>query len=220
MAPDGHALLALHDQGADADARGRALLLAGLVADAGLAAQLPLGELSRRVWRLRRDFGLQPAADALCNCPHCGETLEFTLPAEFAPPAATTTAGGVAMVWADGEHWLRWPTLADIDARGLDPRRLGPAPWQQPEFVAQAAAALAAADPALATSIALDCPHCGQHFAEDFDACGFLWAELDAHARDLLQQVVQLARAFGWAEDAILGMSAARRAAYLAEIGQ
>lgn len=223
MAADGHTLLELGDRGADADAPARALLLAALVADPDAAPMLPLGELNRRIWRLRREFGLPPTAAAVCNCPQCGEVLEFSLPPDLAPPArretgAETPAGRITLGWQGRRYWLRQPTLADFADGGFDPMRLGAAPWQDPEFAAHAQAALAAADPALAIEIALDCPQCGEHFAEDFDACGFLWAELDDRARDLTQDVVRLAQAFGWGEAAILDMSAARRARYLAEL--
>jgi hypothetical protein len=43
----------------------------------------------------------------------------------------------------------------------------------------------------------------------------FLWTEIRARARRLLQEIDALARVYHWPEADILGMSDARRASYL-----
>lgn len=64
-------------------------------------------------------------------------------------------------------------------------------------------------------SIALLCPRCGLNQKSELDIAQFLWLEIRAATRVLLQEVHELARAYGWSEGAILEMSAARRGAYL-----
>ena len=71
------------------------------------------------------------------------------------------------------------------------------------------------ADPLTDVRIGLACVKCGHDWAVGFDPAAFLWTELDALARRLLDQVHRLAKAYRWAEADILAMTAARRAAYL-----
>jgi hypothetical protein len=59
------------------------------------------------------------------------------------------------------------------------------------------------------------CEACGHEGSAQLDAGELLWDEIDARAHALLGEVHQLARAYGWTESEILGLSAARRAAYL-----
>ena len=72
--------------------------------------------------------------------------------------------------------------------------------------------ALHEADPALALTFAMTCPECGAAFDQLFDPAAYLWAEIDDMSRDLLGQVILLARSFGWSEAAILAMPRAPRA--------
>ena len=70
------------------------------------------------------------------------------------------------------------------------------------------------AAPALSTLVA-PCPECGERATAVLDPGTLLWQAVDAHAPALLAEVAHLAAAFGWSQESVLAMSAARRAAYL-----
>jgi hypothetical protein len=53
----------------------------------------------------------------------------------------------------------------------------------------------------------------------DLDIGRFLWTEVRRAATRLLGDVHTLAAAYGWSEQAILDLSAGRRAAYLELVG-
>ena len=152
-------------------------------------------------------------------CPECGARLEFLLPADFAPPGGPAPET-VTVAWRGAAHALRLPRLGDFGPAGLDCTRLGAAPWDEPGFAAAAARALHEADPALALTFAMTCPECGAAFDQLFDPAAYLWAEIEDMSRDLLGQVILLARSFGWSEAAILAMPRARRALYLAGLAE
>jgi len=59
------------------------------------------------------------------------------------------------------------------------------------------------------------CPDCNDAFEARLDPPDFLWAEVDARARGLLDDVHTLANAYGWREVDILALSPPRRRAYL-----
>lgn len=66
--------------------------------------------------------------------------------------------------------------------------------------------------------IRIVCPDCASEWTVLFDAPSFFWSELQAEASHLLDDVHLLAAAYGWSEDAILGMTRARRAAYVKRV--
>lgn len=219
---DGAALLDLFERGQDAGARTRMEALAE-AAGADPRTQA-LGELDRRIWALRARW-LGSAGDpsgggiggaAVCDCPACGGRLEFTLPADFAPPPAR--ADTRAVIWQGQSYALRQPRLADIGPNGLDPQRLGDGPWQDPGFAGLAAQVLQEDDPALGLSFAITCPDCGRDLDQAFDPAGYFWVEIEQVARRLLHEITQLARAFGWSERDILALPPRRRAFYLAAV--
>jgi len=61
----------------------------------------------------------------------------------------------------------------------------------------------------------LDCPACGHHWSLGFDIASFLLGELQVWAYRLLQDVHRLARAYGWSESDIVGLSPTRRQLYV-----
>src|SRR5690606_9848178 len=100
-------------------------------------------------------------------------------------------------------------SAADPDGRAVEPGAL-------PGSVARAVSeAMAALDPQAELLLDLVCPECGHTWQSQLDIANVLWAEIRAQARRLLLEVDQLARAYGWTEDEILRLSAARRATYL-----
>ena len=75
---------------------------------------------------------------------------------------------------------------------------------------------ISAIDPQADTRVNLTCPECRNGWSEMFDIVSFFWAEIDAWARRILQDVNVLARAYGWRERDILALSPVRRQLYLA----
>ena len=83
------------------------------------------------------------------------------------------------------------------------------------DFVAAVGEKMSDADPMADIHLALNCPNCEYNWEAAFDIVAFLWREISAAARRLLREVHTLASAYGWTESEILGMSPARRRAYL-----
>ena len=67
-------------------------------------------------------------------------------------------------------------------------------------------------------TLALACPACDAWQSVHFDIASFLWAEIRHAAERLLDEVHEVAWAYGWSEGAILAMGAARRQAYLERV--
>ena len=70
-------------------------------------------------------------------------------------------------------------------------------------------------DPQAEVRFSMDCAVCHHHWSALFEVSRFVWTEINDLARNLLTDVVQLARAFGWSEADILEMSPQRRDFYL-----
>ncbi|MFD9335351.1 hypothetical protein ACFWBF_13225 [Streptomyces sp. NPDC060028] len=87
------------------------------------------------------------------------------------------------------------------------------------EVIAAVAAALPSVDPGADIRLDLTCALCGHAWAAPFDVPAHVWADVDACARGLLADVHVLARAYGWREEDILALSAARRRFYLEATG-
>jgi len=83
------------------------------------------------------------------------------------------------------------------------------------ETITKLAQRMAECDPQAEVLLDLCCPACDHSWQAPFDIVAFFWAELAAQAKRLLSEVHALARAYGWREAEILGMSARRRQFYL-----
>jgi hypothetical protein len=195
-------------------------------------AALPLGRRDARLLLLRGEAA-HAALVAMASCPACGETIEFSpaatqlLDAEPRVPEPLE-CDGFAVRWRapDSRDALAATVAADADAAQAIllgrcvVEATGPdgtvAARELPATVCDALdRAIAAADPLAEILIDLACPACGTTFVADLDVASFVWAELDASARELLNEVDVLARAYGWTEPEVLVLSASRRAAYL-----
>ena len=75
--------------------------------------------------------------------------------------------------------------------------------------------ALTTVDPQADLVVALACGDCGTAWEERLDVSAFLVARLAAMAARLIDEVHQLATAYGWTETTILGLSGRRRTQYL-----
>ena len=196
-------------------------------------AALPLGERDRRLLFLR-ELSFGDRLEGCCECPHCGATAQFELACSALRWGSCEPEEREVRV---GEYTLRVRPLDSIDvaaAAGAPDvaaaRRIllercviraqrngavvdaGALPDTASPAIAEAALA---ADPMAELMLDLACPACGHRWQPDLDIVHVLWAELEARAQRLLSEVHVLARAYGWREADILGMSPARRAAYL-----
>jgi hypothetical protein len=209
-------------------ARGVALLeRAGLVDDLDAGLDLPVGESAALAARLYADaFG--DVVDGLVACAECAMVLDVTVPLRALPAAhgdATT------VVAPDGrELRVRAPTTRDLLAAGdrADPARAllaacvsapGGAPASADELGDEALGLVdgAAEDLAGAAAIVVraTCPECGADVAASVDVGALLWDRVARAAGEALDEVAELAAAFGWSEADVLALTPLRRAAYL-----
>lgn len=200
----------------------------------GLAA-MSIGQRDGHLLDLREaNFGA--GASGVAECPGCGELLEWTLDLDEVRATGEDRSGETVGMTVDGyELSYRLPDSTDLaavvaggDVAGgqdtllrrcvLEARRNGERvdPASLPEVVVLGLAAeMEARDPRAETLLDFACPACGSRWQALFDVPAFLWAEIQARARRLLEEIVDLARAYGWSEADILAMSPARRRLYL-----
>lgn len=217
--PKGPAILELYEQGVAARPAERAALLCEASGGDVAAAVLSLGDVDRRIWALQRRLFDGPM-EATATCAECGAELEFELPAEFdLPPRPGSDS--VEVSHGGAVYVVRMPRLGDLGTGQLAVRALcTDAPWDDTAFVMAVETELEVADPGLRVSIALACHACAHTQTQVLDIAGFLWSSIEQAARRLVRDTARLAAAFGWSEDEILGMTARRRALYLAEIAR
>ena len=235
-APD---LLALWERGRARHAIDRSVLLAAWALpqiDAERIADLPLGEISASLLRLRAaTFGARIHAHA--DCERCAQRLELNFAThqllQPAPSAHEAVVAGMR---------VRLPCLRDlaaiaherdadraarallarcmlnVPADATDAADAADATELPSEIVREIEDALEAADPNADLAFDLHCEACGHTGTAQLDAGELLWDELDARARSLLGEVHLLASAYGWSEAEVLALSPARRAAYLSMV--
>lgn len=199
-------------------------------------AQAPLGQRDNALLALREVlFGRH--VEAIAPCPACNETLELTVDTD-----QIRGSGGSldeeGDVDTDGYHVrYRLPTSADLivatetsdDANSsrmlllqrciLSAHNGGQAveaTQMPPQLIEEVQKDMARLDPLADIRFALNCPQCGHGCELNFDIAAYLWDEIGDWAARLLREVHVLARAYGWSEQAILGLSARRRRSYLA----
>ncbi len=212
------------------------VLLADPGAEPARLASLPVGRRDAKLLELRnRLFG--PTLRAVGNCPGCGERLEIDTDAgALAPAPNAVDAGGLESIeiglWT---AQFRVPNSRDlaavegqldlVDARRSllasclvrptydgRPMETDSIPDELARAIGQRMAEL---DPLVAPEVVADCPACGHTWVASFNLASFAWTEVDAWARRTLHQVHELATAYSWTEEAVLALSAARRARYL-----
>jgi len=199
-------------------------------------ASLPLGRRDARLLALRlATFG--DALNSRANCPHCNEAVELeiacsalhspdllvherTLAAEgyqlrLRPLTSfdLAAAAGAADV-AEARQILLQRCVVEAHRNGVLVNA-----HELPEAISAAAAQAALElDPQAELLFELTCPACEHHWQATLDIAHILWKEVNARAQRLLMEVHLLARAYGWREADILGMSSARRNAYLERV--
>lgn len=238
--PDRTELLNVWERGADKPATLRALLLMSAICpenDSQALAHWNIGQRDHLLLDLRATlFG--PEVHCLTDCPHCGEPIEldFRIDDIRVPHG---TAGRTYHAAASGyDVQFRLPdstdllalegeTPANAERRLLERCVLGARTHDGDVEVASLPNAVRAvvsqgmseADPQAEVLLDVSCPACASVSPAPFDIVSHLWAELDAWARRMLREVDALARVYGWSEDEILRLSAARRRAYLDLVG-
>ncbi len=199
-------------------------------------AALSIGQRDARLLALReRTYG--PKLEGFVGCPKCSESLEFDVTVADLRAAAEPDAGEQSLELAgDGfELRFRLPDSRDLAAVlgcrdpatahdllvqrcVIEARREG-TPVAASELPTDIAAGLSRSisehDPQAEVLIDFRCPSCHHRWQALFDIVPFFWTELTAHTQRLLREVHALARAYGWREADILGMSARRRRFYL-----
>lgn len=203
-------------------------------------ATLSIGQRDARLLALREAlFGAE--MESVVNCPGCNERLELSFSttelrsgSESQPQAAE-----VSLNVAGYDLRLRLPNSRDVllagsladedESRGQLLRRCllsaecNEVPVEaddlSAEVVEAAAQELAEADPLADIRIKVLCPSCGHAWKAAFDIVEFLWAEVEARAGHILNEVHALASAYGWSERDILALSPRRRQFYLDMVG-
>ncbi|WP_338846083.1 hypothetical protein V8J88_20320 [Massilia sp. W12] len=242
MQLDAHSLLQLWEDGAALDLSMRKLLLLQSAWPLPAPLEWARQTCGRVDWHLLylRCQWFGAGFDAVTACPACEEQLESSFSAEqICPPGwqlAQLAQGAQVMPhdvmlqgqWQGQEWRMRAPQAADLPAAtGLDGVALLQACLppelahlaQQADWRAAAQEALLEADPLAEISIGLHCPACGHAWQRELEIGAWLWQDLTRWAHALLQQVHQLALAYGWSEHSILALSARRRALYLQMLG-
>jgi hypothetical protein len=222
---DAQSLIACWELGRRRHPLDRALLLYAAAApeeNPDSLADRPLGRRNAALLELRRSlFG--DALKSCVDCPECGERLEFTLSADVLLERAASHALTHAQL---GAMRLRLPTTRDLAsvaaeteetlaARKLLERLVDTLPVESGFSDEELTRALDAADPCLDLTLDLSCPACNHAWSAPFDVPAYLWEEIDARARRLLDEVHALARTYCWSEEQILALSEVRRRAYL-----
>ncbi len=236
-------LLRAWEKGARLHAVDRALLILSCACPEHEYETLASMSLGRRdeilIGVRRQSFG--DCIDAWTACPGCQERLELSLSCEslldklssqrIEDPGDSEAREHLALV-SGYELRLRPPDSRDaalaahcptVDAAaellfGRCVRLVssaGPASVLPADARRDAVERLAAIDPGAEIRLDLSCPGCGQTWKELFDIVCIMWSEVCARAQRLLHEVHELARAYGWSEQAILSLSPARRAQYL-----
>lgn len=218
--------------------RAMALLAAGCGLEEAEAAALGIPARDAALLALRqRSFG--DILQAFAHCQTCDERLEFAL--AVADIARQLDAAGASATTLRHDGWslqCRFATHADIASAAVeadlaDARqvllsrciRAARADGQSVPLTDLPSEVLVAADEHLVAMhdaaelvITLTCPACEARQDAAVDLGTFLWAEARHASHRLLNDVHELAWAYGWSEGAILRMSQPRRAAYLAMV--
>lgn len=235
-------ILALWEAGEPRHDVDRALLIAAAAypgIDWGTLTHLPVGRRDKLIILLQeRMFG--DTIPVTVQCPACQERLEFdTSASELLSCSPADDAGTVVELELDGYRVRVRPLdsadlttlrqgLSRADARVHLVGRTLLGAWHDGEpvaatalpetVIAAIAAMLAEVDPIADLSFGLTCPACSHGWTASFDITAYFWRALGAMARAMLEDVHLLATAYGWREDDVLAISAARRAFYLSRI--
>lgn len=169
-----------------------------------------------------------PRVECETDCPTCGERLDIELDADRLRAEPPDPSVGTVRRGRRTIH-VRPPDSRDIAAclGAGDPERElldrctdlgdGPIADEVREAVAREMAAL---DPGAEILLDAACPACDERWEVPLDVASLAFEDVTQIATRLLREVDQLARAYGWRERDVLGLSAERRRAYVALAAQ
>jgi hypothetical protein len=193
-------------------------------------AQVPIAERDRLLLELH-ELSFGPRLEMLGRCSECDAPFELSV------PVAELTASeidGRPLVWDEEErrYRLRPATttdllatleLDDVDSAAalLLSRCLDPSPHDSASPTSlMALEKFEQLHAPTELSCTVECPDCSHAELVDLDPARFVWVEVRRAAGRLLREIHELARAYGWSEHAILGMTGQRRHAYLELLGE
>lgn len=189
-------------------------------------AALSIGARDAQLIALReRMFGRELAMQA--RCPACGDELELAVTTDELRAGVSTGQAPFSFEYAGVTLVFRLPDSRDLAAAAqaddgaseLARRCLVRGEANDANAIEALAQAILDADPQAEVLIDLACPACAHIWQSTLDPGAFVWSELAAEARRLLQQVHVLASAYGWSEEAVLRLGPARRRVYLQMAG-
>jgi predicted RNA-binding Zn-ribbon protein involved in translation (DUF1610 family) len=233
-----HEVLRVWESGLDEHPIDRALTVLSAALPDVDRSELAAMSVGRRDGHLMdvREANFGSRVSGVAECPQCGELLQWDMDLDDVRSASSNHEEGTNRLVMDGHELLyRLPDSTDLAAIALggdvahgratlldrcvlEARKEGVQVevGSLPDVVISGLAAeMEAQDPQAETLLDFECPECGLRWRALFDVMTFLWTELQALARNLLNDVRDLARAYGWSEKDILGMSAVRRRYYL-----
>ncbi|MEH0830377.1 MULTISPECIES: hypothetical protein [unclassified Micromonospora] len=186
-----------------------------------------LGVRNQRMLALHRAVVGRPI-EAVVGCPGCNADNEFVVPVdEICALPGPSAEAAVRLKVGDSAVRFRLPMMADLEAlagssyaTGI--RRLAARTCLESDPPSLDAAGLTrlaqeweALDPAGSIRVDLSCAECTRAIAANVDPAEFVARDLDRTVEGLLRDVDVIARAYGWSEDAILGLAAERRRWYV-----
>jgi hypothetical protein len=198
-------------------------------------ARLSIGERDARLLTLR-EWTFGPQLPSFSDCAACGERLELSFKAADVRAVSEAEQGQQPELAIDRyEIGFRLPNSFDLIAAGgtsgvgsaravilnrcILSARHGDSEVSAgdlPESVVEAIASrMNELDPQADVQLVLKCPVCGNECSARFDVESFFWAEINAWAMRIINEIHVLASAYGWREADILNMSAWRRQCYL-----
>jgi hypothetical protein len=203
-------------------------------------AAFSIGQRNRRLLALREQIA-GPTLNCFVTCPQCATALEFSVQAaDICLVDLDETMAQVYDLSVEGIMLrFRLPNSRDlaaiVPASGVPTARamliqrcvqqaardgVSIALAEVPETVLTALAAqMIELDPQAELRFRPMCEACGHQWSALFDIASFVWTEVAAMAKRLLQEVHTLALAYGWREADILAMETIRRQFYLQMVG-
>jgi hypothetical protein len=181
-----------------------------------------------------KTFGMRLSCSVVC--PHCSENLQFEFETrQVLQPVEAEQADRVTFTMDDLTVAFRLPNSEDLmeamkatSAKEARRRLLTRCllqvqlhgndltPSELPDSMQEKISdIMGAADPQADLRFTVECLPCGKSWQAPFDIVSFLWKEVAVRAQRALSEVHVLAAVYGWGEQEILSMSAARREFYL-----
>jgi len=186
----------------------------------------PLGTRNQRLLGLHQMLVRRPI-EAHVVCPGCRTDNEFTLPVQAVTALAHAERGAAVRLDVDGvESAFRLPVLSDLatadSLHALAVRTcLEPAvPQLSDGDLDRLAEAWEVLDPAGSLLVDLCCASCGHGIAAEADPADFVARDLDGLVDELMRDVDVIAGGYGWSEESILALPAARRRRYVELISE